>query len=99
VVVVQVLHRRAARRGAAPSVAVEHPVACGDLRVESAGFSRRTVYVELRKNPSFKISFQGSEAMRLCAYMYDGVPQSERLSRKFEVYASFVRESVAVAER
>src|SRR5438046_1846395 len=36
VVVVQVLHRRAARRGAAPSVAVEYAVARGDLRVEGA---------------------------------------------------------------
>src|SRR6266571_5160874 len=35
-VVVQVLHRRAARRGATPSVAVEHPMTRGDLRVEGA---------------------------------------------------------------
>lgn len=61
------------------------------------GFSRRTVYVEQRKNPSFKISFQGSEAVRLCAYLYDGVPESERLSRKFQIYESLVRESRGAA--
>jgi hypothetical protein len=64
-----------------------------------AGFSRRTVYVEQRKNPFFKISFHGSEAVRLCAYMYDGVAQSERLNRKFEVYESFLRGSATAAAR
>jgi hypothetical protein len=60
-----------------------------------AGFSRRTVYVEQRKNPSFKISFQGSEAVRLCGYMYDGTSNAERLGRKFDVYDGFLRERAA----
>lgn len=66
-------------------------------RLMEAGFSRRTVYIEQRKNPSFKISFHGPEAERLCAYLYDGVPDGERLNRKFGVYESFVRESSAVS--
>jgi hypothetical protein len=31
--------------------------------------------------------------------MYDGVPESERLSRKLQVYESFVRETAAAAAR
>src|SRR5439155_12563065 len=43
VVVVQVLHRGAARHGAAPPVAVEHPVARGDLSVEGAPARERMI--------------------------------------------------------
>lgn len=57
----------------------------------------RTVYVEQRKNPSHKISFQGSEAVRLCGYMYEGTSDVERLARKFDVYDGFLRERVAAA--
>jgi hypothetical protein len=67
--------------------------------LKRAGFSRRTVYIEQRKNPSFKISFQGSEAVRFCAYLYDGVPDGERLGRKFQAYESYLREAASVPAR
>jgi hypothetical protein len=66
-------------------------------RLVHAGFSRRTVYVEQRKNPSYKISFQGAEPVRLCSYMYDGTSGAERLGRKFDVYDGFLRERAAAA--
>jgi hypothetical protein len=51
-VVVQVLHRRAARHGGAPAVAVEDPVPLGDLPVEGAPAERALSSMTPRAYPA-----------------------------------------------
>jgi hypothetical protein len=51
-----------------------------------AGFAKRTLYSLHRKSISYYFRFTGSQCIKLYHYMYDGVPESQYLKRKYDMF-------------
>jgi predicted DNA-binding protein YlxM (UPF0122 family)/transcriptional regulator with XRE-family HTH domain len=52
----------------------------------SAGFSNRTIYSKNNESKSYSFKFSGSQVRMLYHYLYDGVPDTEYLERKFKLF-------------
>jgi len=55
-----------------------------------AGLTTRRIYVKKGKNPSYYFKYHGKECITLFHYLYDEVPESQYLTRKFNVFKQYV---------
>jgi hypothetical protein len=55
-----------------------------------SGLSARKIYIKKGKNLSYYFKYHGQECITLFHYLYDGVPESQYLTRKFNVFKQYV---------
>ena len=55
-----------------------------------SGLSARKIYIKKGKNMSYYLKYHGQECIPLFHYLYDGVPESQYLTRKYNVFKQYV---------
>lgn len=62
----------------------------GILRaLENAGLPKRTIYENKGKNPSYYFRYNGRQCTQLYHYLYDDVPPTQYLERKYLVFKKY----------
>jgi len=58
--------------------------------LEKAGLPKRTIYATVRKyKPSYYFKFTGSQCLKLYHYLYDDVPPTQYLERKYNIFKNY----------
>jgi hypothetical protein len=56
--------------------------------LKDAGFPERKIYINKGKSPSYYIRVTGTQVPKLYHYLYDDVPESQYLDRKYKLFYS-----------
>lgn len=56
------------------------------MHLEKAGLPRRTIYEENRRHSSYYIKYAGDQCTKLYHYLYDNVPPTQYLERKYQLF-------------
>ena len=56
--------------------------------LKNAGLPERKIYIHKGKNPSYYIKVTGTQVPKLYHYLYDNVPESQYLGRKYKLFKS-----------
>ena len=56
------------------------------MALAEAGFPRRKIYINKGKNPSYYIRVTGTQVPNFYNYLYDAVPPTQYLERKFKLF-------------
>jgi len=56
---------------------------------DKAGFSKRKIYIKQGKVPSYYFRYTGSHCIKLYHYLYDNVPSTQYLERKYKLFKQF----------
>lgn len=59
--------------------------------LERAGLSRRTIHATKGKSPSYYLKLNRPDCVKLYHYLYDHVPESQYLRRKYDINSSAVK--------
>ena len=54
--------------------------------LEKFGLKKRTIHITKRKNPTYSFRFSGSQCIKLYHYLYDNVPSTQYLERKYKIF-------------
>jgi hypothetical protein len=60
--------------------------------LKNAGLPERKIYINKGKNPSYYIRVTGTQVPKLYHYLYDDVPESQYLDRKYKLFCSSLQE-------
>ena len=60
--------------------------------LKNAGLPERKIYTNKRKSPSYYIRVTGTQVPKLYHYLYDDVPESQHLDRKYKLFRSSLLE-------
>ena len=60
--------------------------------LKNAGLPERKIYIHKGKSPSYYIRVTGAQVPKLYHYLYDDVPESQYLDRKYKLFRSSLRE-------
>jgi predicted DNA-binding protein YlxM (UPF0122 family) len=60
--------------------------------LKSAGLPERTIHINKGKNPSYYFRYTGTQVIKLFHYLYDDVPESQYLERKYKLFRASLQE-------